>query len=96
MRFLYCRDIYRDGNLLDSLSHLYQLGSAGLGMGLQLASFCPPVRLVVVVDVAEHEAALGPVDNDPDVAANPDGPEVAVSRAIKPVELQAWTGRVHL
>ena len=42
-----------------------------------------------MVDVAKHEAVLGTMDNDPNVAANPKGPEVGVSCPVDLVELKA-------
>ena len=49
--------VNRDNDLLHRLADLDQLRGAGLGMRLQLAPFRPVVSLVVVVDVAEQEAA---------------------------------------
>ena len=80
-------DVYGNLNLPDSLVDLDDLHCAGTGMRLQLASLRPPVCLVVVVDVAEHEVTLGSMDDDPDVLANSHGPEVAIFCSIKPMEL---------
>ncbi|MEQ9455144.1 MAG: hypothetical protein RLN76_11210 [Phycisphaeraceae bacterium] len=42
-----------------------------------------------MVDVAEHQAVVGAVDDDADVEVDPDGPEVLVFGAIELVEAQA-------
>ena len=50
------------------LPNLHELRGAGLRMRLQLAPLGPVVRLVVVIDVAQQQAARRPVDDQPDVA----------------------------
>jgi hypothetical protein len=45
-------DIYGDSNFFDPLPYFDQLRHAGGRMGLQLASFSPRIRLVVVIDEA--------------------------------------------
>ena len=49
-----------------------------------------------MIDVAEQEAGSGPVDDQPDVATDPHGPEVLVLRPVDLVQLQARVRRVHL
>ena len=85
-----------NGDLLDGLPHLDQLRSAGSRVGLQLPALGPPVGIVVVVNVAEHEAVLRLVNDDPDVEVDPDRPEVGVPRAIEPVQLEARARWVDL
>ena len=96
LRFLRYRNIYGNGYLLDGLSYLDKLSGASPWMGLQLPALGPPIGVVVVVDVAQHEAVLRLVDNDPDVSADPDRPEVSVTRTFYFVKLQARTEWVHL
>ena len=50
----------------------------------------------MVADVAEQQARLGPVDDQPDVAADPHRPEVLVLRLVELVELQPGLRRVDL
>jgi len=66
------------------------------GMPLQSPALGPLVRRVVMIDVAEQEAGSGPMDNQSDVATDPNGPEVLVLRPVDLVQLQARMRRVHL
>ncbi|WP_246802003.1 hypothetical protein [Rhizobium leguminosarum] len=50
----------------------------------------------MVIDVGEHDAVAGLVDDDPDIAIDPHRPEVRVLRRIDPVELEAWPVRIGL
>ena len=50
----------------------------------------------MVIDVAEKQACVSPVDDQPDVAADTDRPEVLVLCLVELVELHARVGRVHL
>ena len=65
-------------------------------MPFQSPSFGPLVRRVVMIDVEEQEAGSGPVDDQPDVATDPNGPEVLVLRPVDLVQLQARMRRIHL
>ena len=65
-------------------------------MPLQPPPLGPLIRGVVMVHVAEQEARRGPVDNQPDVAADPGRPEALVLRPLDLVQLQPRPGRVHL
>ena len=47
-------------------------------------------------DVAEHHAALGPMEDQPDVSAGTGRPEVFVLNDVEPVALEAWISRVDL
>lgn len=85
-----------DDHLLDGLANLHQLRSAGLRMRLQPAPLGPLIGLVVVIDVAEQQTAVGPMDDEPDVAAHPHRPEVPVSRLVELVKLKPRTRRIHL
>ena len=83
-------------NLTHRLTDLDELRSSCRGMSFQPPSFCPLVRGVVMVDVAEQEARRRPVDDQPDVATDPNGPEVLVLRPVDLVQLQPRMRRVHL
>ena len=65
-------------------------------MCLQLAAFGPLVGSVVMIDVAEQQAALRAMDDQPDVAADTHGPEVFVFGFVELVELHARIGRIKL
>ena len=56
----------------------------------------PVVGLVVVIHVAKHQAVLNPVNDEPDVAADPHRPEVLVLRFVEFVKAQPWRRRVQL
>ena len=89
-------DIAGDDDLLDALTHLHQLGSAGRGMDLQLAPLGPFVGLVVMIDIAEQHAARRLVDDQADIAADAHGPEVLVLGAVELVKAHAGAGRIEL
>ena len=67
-----------------------------VGMRLELPALRPRVRAVVVIDVAEQQAGVGPVHDQPDVRVDPDRPETLVLRLIELVKAQARRRRVHL
>ena len=58
-------------------------------MPFQSPSFGPLIRGVVMIDVAEQQAGGGAVDDQPDVATDPNGPEVLVLRPVDLLQLQA-------
>jgi hypothetical protein len=65
-------------------------------MRLQLPPLGPVIGLVVVVDVAEKEACIAFMNDQPNIAARPHRPEVLVSRFIELVEAHAGVGGVDL
>ena len=65
-------------------------------MCFQLATFRPVVSLVVVADVAEQDARLAPVNDQPDVAIDPHRPEILVLHLVELVEAHAGIGWVEL
>ena len=90
--------VYIAGNddLSNGLSNLNKLRRAGFRMYFKLSTFCPLVRLVVVVDVAEQEVVARCVNNQSDVSIDPHRSEIGILRLIKLVELQAGLRRVDL
>lgn len=73
-----------------------ELGGSGMGVAFDFATTCPVVGFVVVIDVAEEEAAVGFVDDEADVHVDADRPEVGVFGAIEFVQPHSWAGRVEL
>ena len=65
-------------------------------MGLKSSSLGPVVGFVVVIDVAKQKTLVCLVNNQPDVAADPHGPEVLVLRLVELVETHARIGRIEL
>jgi hypothetical protein len=65
-------------------------------MGFEFAAASPIVRFVVVVYVAEQKAGFGPVDNHPEVAIDPRGPEVSIFAFLNPMEFEARLGGIEL
>ncbi len=65
-------------------------------MGLQLAALSPVIGPVVMRGVAQQQAVLAAVDDDPDVGAHPQGPKVLVAGLVELMELESRVGRVHL
>ena len=94
---LRCRfDVLRDDDFPHRLTHFDQLRRASLRMPLDLASLGPGVRRVVMIDVAEHQARCRLVDDQPQIAADTNGPEVRILRLAQPMELHPRAGRIHL
>ncbi len=85
-----------DLNLTNRLADLDELRSSCRRMPFQPPSFRPLIRGVVMIDVAEQQAGSRAVDDQPDVATDPNGPEVLVLRPVDLVQLQARMRRVHL
>lgn len=65
-------------------------------MSLDPPPFGPRIGFVVVVDVAQQQAPLRLVDDQAEVAVDPDGPEARVLRPLDPMELQPRMRRVDL
>ena len=57
---------------------------------------CPVVSLVVVVRVAQEQAALRPVNNEPNVGVLPHRPRVLVLRPVQLMKTHPWTCRIQL
>jgi len=58
-----------DLNLANSFTDLDDLSGTGDGMGFDLAPRSPVEGGIVMVGVAEHHAALDPMENQADVTA---------------------------
>ena len=95
-RLLLCFHECRNGDFFNRLSQFDKLGGAGRGVGDQLAPFGPLVGFVVVIHVAEQQALPGPMDDHPDVAIDPDGPEPGIAGSIQLVESVPRLCRVQL
>jgi hypothetical protein len=65
----FCGYVEGDLDLANRFADLDDLCSAGDGMGFDLAPLGPVVGRVVMGHVAEHHAALEPVEDQPDVTA---------------------------
>ncbi|MGE4182762.1 MAG: hypothetical protein AB7J34_23295 [Limisphaerales bacterium] len=81
--------IDRYNDLFHRLADLNQLCGTCFRMRLQSAPLSPIVGFVVVIHVAEQQAALRPVDDEPDVAAHPHRPKVLIPRLVELVEAEA-------
>ncbi len=62
-------DVEGDLDLANRFPDFDDLGGAGNGVGFDLAPRGPVVGRVVMVDVAEHDAALDPMEDQTDVTA---------------------------
>ena len=82
-------------NVTDRLTDLDELRSSWRRMPFESPSFGPLIRGVVMIDVAEQETGSCPVDDQPDVATDPNGLEVLVLCPVDLVQLQARMRRVH-
>src|SRR4051794_27998775 len=58
--------------------------------------FGPGIGGIVMPDIAEEEAGLGPVDDQPDAIISANRPEIRVTRPVEPVQTQARSRRVQL
>ena len=65
-------------------------------MALDPAPLGPGISLVVMVRIAEQQARRASVDDQADVAARPDGPEVRVLGLAQLVKAHARVGGVEL
>ena len=65
-------------------------------MGFELTTLGPVVSPVVVIDVAKQKAALSLVDNQSNVAADTNGPEVFILGLVELVKAHTRVGRVEL
>jgi hypothetical protein len=90
------RHLGEDGHLLDPLADLHQLRRAGARMPVDPSPLGPGIGLVVMVDVAEQQAPLGPMHDQPDVPVDPHRPERGVLRPLQLVELEPRMGWVQL
>jgi hypothetical protein len=54
------------------------------------------ISVIVVVDVAQQQAGVRPVHNQPNVEAHADRPEVGIFRLVNLVKLQRRMSRVQL
>ena len=80
---------------LHRLANFNQLRGPGRRVGFSLRA-PPSVCLVVMIDIAEQQAAVGLVDDQPDVAVDADGPEPLVPRLVELVESHPGIGRIDL
>ena len=90
------RDVDRHLDLADGLAHLDELGRAGARVALKNSSLSPAVSGVVVVGVAQHQARVGAMHDQAQVAADARGPEVLVLAVVDAMELDAGVRRVEL
>ena len=65
-------------------------------MRLQFAPLRPVISVVVMTDVAEQQARIALVNDQPDVAVNPHRPEVLVLRLVELVEAHSGIGGIEL
>jgi hypothetical protein len=89
-------DVLRHLDFEHLLANLDDLHRPGLRVALDSPAFGPLVRLVVMIHVAEQQAGIGLVDDQPNVAADPHRPEVLVLRSVQLVEPHPRIRRVHL
>jgi hypothetical protein len=69
------------------LAHFDNLDRAGARVFRNPAPFRPGVCVVMVADIGQQDARIGLVDDDADVAAHADRPEMRVARAVDAVKL---------
>jgi hypothetical protein len=89
-------DVEGNLDLTNRFADLDDLGSTSDGMGFDLAPRSPVVGGIVMIDVAEHDAALNPMEDQPDVTARASRPEVFVLDVVEPVAMQTRVGRIDL
>ncbi|MFM7465312.1 MAG: hypothetical protein ACKO28_07570 [Cyanobium sp.] len=83
-------------DLANGFADLDDLGCTSDGMGFDLAARSPVVSGIVMAHIAEHHAALDPVEDQSDVTAGSGRPEVLVLDVVETVALQTWIGRIDL
>lgn len=82
--------------VLDALPDFPDLHRAGAGMRLDAAPFRPGVGVIMVADIGEQETGFGLMHDHAQVAADADRPEIRVTRAPEPVELQTRRALIQL
>ena len=85
-----------NANFLHGLADFNQLCRTGFGMGFQLAPLGPLVCLVMVIDIAKKQAIPCFVDDQPNIAARPNRPEILVPYIIDFVKTHTRIGRIDL
>jgi hypothetical protein len=93
---LLLRHVDRYHDLLNRLPDLDDLRRTGARVRLELPPLGPVVGVVVMVHVTKEEAVGRAVDDDPNVRADPDRPEVVVLRPVQAVEAEPRPRRIHL
>lgn len=83
-------------NLFYGLPDLDQLRRAGLRVRLQLPPFRPVIGVVMMADIAQEHAFRRPVNDEPDVAADTNGPEIRIPGLVQLMEPHARTGGIQL
>jgi hypothetical protein len=86
----------RDRDLLDPFAYLHELRRAGHGMALDLAPLGPTISGIVMPDITEQHARRGLVHDQPDIGIDSHRPEIRVSGAVEPMEMEARTRRIEL
>ncbi len=86
----------RDCDLLDPLAYLDELRRAGHGMALDLAPLGPTIGGIVMPDITKQHARRGLVHDQPDIGIDSHRPEIRVSSAVEPMEMQAPASRIEL
>ena len=59
-----------DVDFLNALTNLDKLHRAGGRMTLDLASLCPFIGVVVMIDISEEQARLRPMNDEPDIGVD--------------------------
>lgn len=68
----------------------------GDGMTFDPPPRCPGIGVIMVIDVAEQQARLGAMDDQPDIGVHPHRPEIPVFRPFQPMKAQPRRGWVKL
>src|SRR3972149_256801 len=88
--------IFWNNNILNGLPDYNYLCCPRFGMGHKLTSCRPVVSLVVVIDIAQQEAFIVLMNDNPNAPRDPHRPEILVLRLVELVETHARVGRVEL
>ena len=74
---------------LYALAHFDDLHRARLGVGFDAPALCPAIGVIVVPNEGHQHAGSGLVQDQPDVAVDPRGPEVGVLGLVDAVHLKS-------
>ena len=77
-------------------ANLDELRGTRVRVSFETPAFRPPIRLVVIADVAEQQTGSGLVDDQPQAATDPHRPEVLVLGPVHPVELHPRLSGIDL
>ncbi|MNL09874.1 hypothetical protein D3C87_1306520 [compost metagenome] len=89
-------DVLWNEDFFNTLANFDELGCAGGRMHFKLASLGPLIGPVVMIDIAQQQAARRLVDDHADIAADAHRPEIRIFGPVELVKAHALAARINL